>query len=144
MSWVCLAVGHSGSLGAPRHTDGRKRHPLPAGFSSVRRASRFFLLVRERDRTEATVRHTAEVAVIRLRVEADEVVLAGPSMNLPSMPQGKSISLLPVVIITRNGERDFPPAYLRHCVRLRARRESKCCFQRFDSLVWYAHIWRGP
>lgn len=28
-------------------------------------------------------------------------------------------------------------------VKLRARRESKCCFRWFGSLVWYAHIWRG-
>ncbi|MGD3110797.1 AAA family ATPase [Streptomyces sp. YGL11-2] len=53
--------------------------------------------------------------------EAQSVVevLAADSHDLVTVERGKVLCTeFPVVVITSNGERDFPPAFLRRCVRL--------------------------
>ncbi|WP_257155972.1 MoxR family ATPase [Streptomyces sp. Ru87] len=50
--------------------------------------------------------------------ERVEVVTADPGERVPVTRGRVRCGEFPVVVITSNGERDFPPAFLRRCVRL--------------------------
>ncbi|GCB44664.1 MoxR family ATPase [Streptomyces sp. NL15-2K] len=56
----------------------------------------------------------------RLPEEQDrvEVLTADPEARVPVVRGRVRCSEFPVVVITSNGEREFPPAFLRRCVRL--------------------------
>ncbi|MFF8392914.1 AAA family ATPase [Streptomyces sp. NPDC016172] len=56
----------------------------------------------------------------RLPEEQDrvEVLTADPGERVPVIRGRVRCSEFPVVVITSNGEREFPPAFLRRCVRL--------------------------
>ncbi|MFE0190278.1 AAA family ATPase [Streptomyces sp. NPDC058989] len=47
-----------------------------------------------------------------------EVLTADPQVRVPVCRGRVRCTEFPVVVITSNGERDFPPAFLRRCVRL--------------------------
>ncbi|MGW0669238.1 AAA family ATPase [Streptomyces sp. NPDC002746] len=55
----------------------------------------------------------------RLRSTTAEVRFTGPDDERVTVRGGRvTCRVFPVVVITSNGERDFPPAFLRRCVRL--------------------------
>jgi MoxR-like ATPase len=66
----------------------------------------------------------AEVPVRTAYSDAEETVTAGDIRY--SVPEGRiSCEAFPLVILTSNGERDFPPAFLRRCLRLRMAQPDK-------------------
>ncbi len=55
----------------------------------------------------------------RLKDPLPRVRVTGPDDERVGVPKGRvTCQVFPVVVITSNGERDFPPAFLRRCVRL--------------------------
>ena len=55
----------------------------------------------------------------RLKSATAQVRVTGPGDERVSVIDGRvTCGTFPVVVITSNGERDFPPAFLRRCVRL--------------------------
>lgn len=55
----------------------------------------------------------------RLKTPAARVRVTGPGDERVVVTDGRvTCATFPVVVITSNGERDFPPAFLRRCVRL--------------------------
>ncbi|MFJ2722760.1 AAA family ATPase [Streptomyces sp. NPDC087437] len=55
----------------------------------------------------------------RLKSPTAQVRITGPGDERVGVSDGRvTCSTFPVVVITSNGERDFPPAFLRRCVRL--------------------------
>lgn len=55
----------------------------------------------------------------RLKTSEAKVRVTGPDAERAEIPAGRvTCQVFPVVVITSNGERDFPPAFLRRCVRL--------------------------
>ncbi|MFJ3753094.1 MULTISPECIES: AAA family ATPase [Streptomyces] len=55
----------------------------------------------------------------RFKDEVPSVRITGSDEERVAVPLGRiTCNVFPVVVITSNGERDFPPAFLRRCVRL--------------------------
>ncbi|PZO46858.1 MAG: ATPase [Phormidesmis priestleyi] len=74
----------------------------------------------------------AEVPVRTAYSDAEESVTAGDIRY--SVPEGRiSCEAFPLVILTSNGERDFPPAFLRRCLRLRMAQPDKIMLGRIVS-----------
>lgn len=59
--------------------------------------------------------------LIRCKEEEDEVEVRTADKDIPIKIKGGRISCyqFPFIIMTSNGERDFPPAFLRRCLRLK-------------------------
>jgi MoxR-like ATPase len=74
----------------------------------------------------------AEVPVRTAYADTEEPVSAGDIKY--SVPEGRiSCKAFPLVILTSNGERDFPPAFLRRCLRLRMSQPNKAMLGRIVS-----------
>jgi MoxR-like ATPase len=104
---------------------------LGTGFLA-RRVPRV-LLIDELDKSEADLPNDLlslfedgeflipELARVRSRMPEVEVFTADPDVTATITAGRVRCRAFPVVVITSNGERDFPPAFLRRCLRLEMR-----------------------
>ncbi|MGW0933595.1 AAA family ATPase [Streptomyces sp. NPDC002666] len=101
----------------------------PLGTALLPRADPRVLLIDELDKGDVDLPNdlltvfeegTYEIPELaRLKGESAQVRVAGPGDVRATVAGGRvTCRTFPVVVITSNGERDFPPAFLRRCVRL--------------------------
>lgn len=122
------AVGdQAGTAGEPPVGEFVRLGPLGTAF--LRRRLPRVLLIDELDKSEADLPNDllslfedgefdiAELVRMRSRTPSIEVFTADPEGTAEIVAGRVRCHAYPVVVITSNGERDFPPAFLRRCLR---------------------------